>query len=60
MRAVVVEVDAPCRHQMTRMAQAVEQMLVEAFNSLASIVGWVLGRWPFVLGCPLVVLRERR
>ena len=31
MRAVVVEIVAPCRHQTAGMAQAVEQMLIKAF-----------------------------
>jgi hypothetical protein len=32
MRADVVEVDAPCRHQIASMAQSFEQMLVQAFK----------------------------
>ena len=37
MWAVVVEVCAPCRHQIAGMAQAVEQMLVQAFVAHAAI-----------------------
>ena len=37
MWAVVVEVCAPCRHQIAGMAQAVEQMLVQAFVVHAAI-----------------------
>jgi len=35
--AVVVEVDAPCRHQIAGMAQVVEQMLVQTFISHPAI-----------------------
>lgn len=31
MRAVVIEVNAPCRHQIAGMTQAIEQVLVQAF-----------------------------
>ena len=37
MWAVLVEVDAPCGDQIAGMAQAVEQMLIEAFVAHASI-----------------------
>lgn len=33
MRAVLVEVDAPCRHQIAGMAQVIEQVLIQAFIS---------------------------
>ena len=39
MWAVVVEVDAPCRHQIAGMAQSVEEVLVQAFVPHPAIKG---------------------
>ena len=43
MRAVVVEVGAPCRHQIAGMAQAVEQMIAK--QSIFS--NWARAWWRF-------------
>lgn len=37
MGAVVIEVCAPCRHQIAGMAQAVEKMFVQAFVAQSAI-----------------------
>ena len=37
MQAVVVEVIAPCRHQIASMAQAVEQVLIQEFIAHSTV-----------------------
>lgn len=54
MRAVLVEVDAPCRYQIACMAQVIEKVFIQAFISHPAVEAFYKPFLHWLAGCDVV------